>query len=281
MPTFPAPAPVPVHVDLTVGTVHVVATERDDVVVTVLPADPGKPGDVRAAEDVRVERGADVITITGPRSWKQLIPFSGGTPAVTVEVPTGSDLRGRLTAGRLTTEGTLGVVDMTLSAGDVHVDEVGRLDLRTSAGAVAVGRVTGPASVRASAGTVRIGELLGEGTVRSTAGQVSVGSVTGSLHLSGAHGDMTVGHVRGSVTAKAASGGIRVDRVESGNLTLTTSHGTIEVGVPEGTAAWLDVSSQHGTVRNRLRPADGPVDEEDKAEIHASTGFGDVVVRRP
>ena len=52
-------------------------------------------------------------------------------------------------------------------------------------------------------------------------------------------------------------------------------------GVPEGTAAFLDVASEHGSVRNGLTPTEGPVQDESTAEIHASTGFGDVVVRRP
>ena len=53
------------------------------------------------------------------------------------------------------------------------------------------------------------------------------------------------------------------------------------ITVPEGTAAFLDVASEHGSVRNGLTPTEGPVQDESTAEIHASTGFGDVVVRRP
>ena len=152
--------------------------------------------------------------------------------------------------------------------------------MSVSAGSVVVGR-TGGTSVRAGAGSVRITELAGDGTVRCGNGTTTVGSVTGSLQVSGAHGDVVVGRLRGTLTARAASGGIRVDRVESGTVTLTTSYGSIEVGVPEGTAAWLDVASQHGTVRNQLRPTEGPADDDATAEIHASTGYGDVVVRRP
>lgn len=278
MPTFPAPSPVPVVVDLTVGTLHVVASERDDVVVTVLPADPAKPRDVRAAEEVRVERTADAITVTGAR-WKQYLPFTGGTASVTLEVPTGSDLSG--TASTLYTEGLLGTVDLTVNAGDARVEEAGSLALKVTAGTVRVGRAAGALHVKASAGSVNIGELAGDGTVRATNGSTTVGSVTGSLQVHGAHAEIVVGRVRGTLTAKTAAAGIRVDRVESGSLTLTTSYGSIEVGVPEGTAAWLDVASQSGTVRNQLRPAEGPVDDEATAEIHASTGYGDIIVRRP
>jgi hypothetical protein len=280
MPTFPAPAPVPVVVDLPVGSsLHVVAGDRDDVVVTVLPADPDKAGDVRAADEVRVEQDGRAVTITGPRAWKQYVPFAAGSLAVTVEVPAGSDLGGR--TGTLYAEGPLGAVDVQVTAGDARVDEAARLDLRVSAGSAVVGRVTGTAAVKASAGSVRIAELTGDGTVRASNGPTVVGSVTGTLQVTGAHAEISVGRVRGDVTATAASAGIRVERVESGSVALTTSYGTIEVGVPEGTAAWLDVSSEHGTARNQLIPTDGPVDDQATATIQASTGYGDIIVRRP
>ncbi|GEA86194.1 DUF4097 family beta strand repeat-containing protein [Cellulomonas cellasea] len=280
MPTFPAPTPVPVVVDLPVGAgLHVVAGDRDDVVVTVLPADPAKASDVRTAEEVRVGRDDHAVTITGPRAWKQYVPFAAGSIAVTVELPAGSDLSGR--TGTLYAEGRLGAVDVQVSAGDARVDEAGRLDLKVSAGSVVVGRITGAASVKASAGSVRIAELAGDGSVRASNGPTVVGSVTGSLQVTGAHAEISVGRVRGTLTATTASAGIRVESVEHGTATLTTSYGTIEVGVPEGTAAWLDVSSEHGTARNQLIPTDGPADDQPTAEIHASTSYGDVIVRRP
>lgn len=280
MPTFPAPAPVPVVVDLPVGCrLHVVASDRDDVAVTVLPADATKAGDVRAAEEVRAGRDDRAVTITGPRAWKQYVPFAAGSIAVTVELPEGSDLSGR--TGTLFAEGRLGAVDVHVTAGDARVDEAGRLDLTLSAGSAVVGRSSGTTSVKASAGSVRIAELTGDGTVRASNGPTVVGSVTGSLHVTGAHAEITVGRVRGTLTATAASAGIRVERVEQGAVTLTTSYGTIEVGVPEGTAAWLDLSSEHGTARNQLLPTDGPSGDQPTAEIRASTGYGDVLVRRP
>ncbi|WP_182111458.1 MULTISPECIES: DUF4097 family beta strand repeat-containing protein [unclassified Actinotalea] len=280
MPTFPTDVPVPLVVDLPPGsTLHVVAGERDDVVVTVLPTDPAKPGDVRGAQDVRVGRDGDAVTVSGPPTWKQYVPFGSGSMTVTVELPTGSDLSGR--AGSLYAEGRLGTVEMTVTAGDARVEEAGRLTLTVSAGAVVVRRATGPVAVRASAGSVRLAELVGDGTIRAGNGTTTVGSVVGSLEVSGAHAEVVVGRVRGTVTATAAYGGIRVERVEQGTATLSTSYGSIEVGVPQGTAAWLEVASQHGTVRNELRPGEGPAAEELTAEIRASTSYGDVIVRRP
>ncbi|MBD5786093.1 DUF4097 family beta strand repeat protein [Cellulosimicrobium terreum] len=280
MPTFPAPQPVSVLVDVPFANLHVVAGDRDDVVVTVLPTDPGKSGSVRAAADVRVEHDGDAITIVYPGSWKQFVrPFAAGTADVTVELPTGSALTGK--TGSVYAEGVLGAVDMTLSAGEARLDDVERLDLKVSAGSVVVGRVESAADVKVSAGSLRIGEIAGDGTVRATNGTITVASVLGTLDVHGANGDIAVGRVRGTVTAKSAHAGIRVGAVESGSVTLTTSFGSIEVGVPEGTAAYLDVAADHGSVRNLLTPTEGPVEDEATAEIHASTGFGDVVVRRP
>jgi hypothetical protein len=280
MPTFPASQPVPVVVDVPFANLHVVAGDRDDVVVTVLPTDPSKSGSVRAAQDVRVDRDGDAVTILYPGAWKQFVlPFAAGTADITVELPAGSDLRGK--AGTLYTEGSLGAVDMTLSVADVRLEDVERLDLKASAGSVVVGRVAGTADVKVSAGSVRIGEIAGDGTIKASNGTTTVGAVTGTLAVQGAHGEIAVNRVVGALTAKSAHGGIRVDRLESGSVTLSTSFGSIDVGVPEGTAAFLDASSEHGSVRNHLTPTEGPVENEATAEIHASTGFGDVVVRRP
>ncbi|WP_402469144.1 DUF4097 family beta strand repeat-containing protein [Isoptericola aurantiacus] len=279
MPTFPTTHPVTVSVDVPFATVHVFAGERDDVVVTVLPSDPSRSGSVRAAEEVRVDHDGDTVAITYPGSWKQwVLPFASGTADITVELPTGSAVRGR--AGSLTAEGVLGGVEMTLSAGDVRVEDVERLTLKVAAGSVVAGRIAGTGEIKVSAGSVRLGEVAGDAAVRAGAGPVSVGSVTGALDVHGAHGDVTVGRVRGAVTAKTAHGGIRADGVESGSVSVSTSFGSIEVGVAAGTAAYLDAGSEHGTVRNQLVSTGGPEQGERTAEVRARTGFGDVVVRR-
>lgn len=280
MTTFPAPTPVPVVVDVPFGNLHVVAGERDDIVVTVLPADPSKSGSVRAAEETRVARDGDAVTIVYPAAWKQyILPFAAGGAIVNIELPAGSSVSGK--AGSLYAEGRLGTVDLNLNGGDARVDEAAHVDLKVSAGNVVVGRATGPTQIKASAGYVRVGEIVGDGTIRASNGTTDVGSVTGSLNIVGAHSEILVGRVRGAVTAKSAHAGIRVANAESGSVTLNTSYGSIEVGVPEGVAAWLDVASEHGTVRNKLTPTEGPVDDEATVEVHAGSGWGDIIVRRP
>ncbi|MCM0638753.1 DUF4097 family beta strand repeat-containing protein [Cellulomonas wangsupingiae] len=280
MPTFPVAGPVPVVIDVPFGNLHVIASDREDVVVTVLPADPSKSGAVRAANETRVERDGDGVSIVYPGSWKQyVLPFSAGGAVVTIELPTGSDLRGK--AGTLFAEGRLGGVDLTLNGGEARLEEASRLDLKVTAGSVVVGRITGPTQIKASAGAVRVAEIVGDGTIRASNGPTSVGAVTGSLEIVGAHAEIAVDRVRGDLCVRSANAGIRVAHVEQGSVRLTTAYGGIEVGVPEGTAAWLDLTTEHGTVRNQLTPTEGPVADEFTAEIRASSGYGDVLVRRP
>jgi hypothetical protein len=65
-----------------------------------------------------------------------------------------------------------------------------------------------------------------------------------------------------------------------GSLDLETAYGTVEAGIREGTAAWLDVESGSGRVRNLLTPSDGPPSSEDSLRVRARTAFGNVVIRR-
>ena len=61
---------------------------------------------------------------------------------------------------------------------------------------------------------------------------------------------------------------------------METSYGAIEVGIREGTAAWLDVSSGSGQVRNTLTASETPEQTEDTVKVRARTSYGNIDVRR-
>lgn len=73
-PTFAAPVPVAVALDVPFGVLEVRASQRDDLVVTVTPTDPAKSGSVRAAEAITVDRDGDTLRIVYPGSWTQYVP---------------------------------------------------------------------------------------------------------------------------------------------------------------------------------------------------------------
>ncbi|MET8860316.1 hypothetical protein ABZW95_29665, partial [Streptomyces sp. NPDC004579] len=83
-----------------------------------------------------------------------------------------------------------------------------------------------------------------------------------------------------SVTGTTTNGLLRIAEVARGNVQLETSNGSIEVGIREGAAAWLDVSSNRGQVRNALPASEAPEQAEDTVKLHARTNWGNIDIRR-
>jgi hypothetical protein len=90
-----------------------------------------------------------------------------------------------------------------------------------------------------------------------------------------------VDQARAGVVAKSAHGNIRLGEVVSGSVVLETRVGDVEVGIREGTAAWLDVNTSVGNVHNALDAAEAPEPSAPTVEVRARTSFGDVLIRRP
>ena len=80
---------------------------------------------------------------------------------------------------------------------------------------------------------------------------------------------------------KSAHGDVRLGEVVRGSVVLETKVGDLEVGIREGTAAWLDISSRVGKLHNALDSADKPGSSAETVEVRARTSVGDIVVRRP
>ena len=80
MPTFDTPEPISVTLEVGVGDIRIVASDRTDTIVDVRPSDPAKKSDVTAAEQTRVEyakrkgarQGAEgVAAVVLPR-WRRV-----------------------------------------------------------------------------------------------------------------------------------------------------------------------------------------------------------------
>ena len=54
MPKFESPHPISITIDI-LGNTHITASDRTDTVVTVVPRDPSKSSDVKAAEQTVVD----------------------------------------------------------------------------------------------------------------------------------------------------------------------------------------------------------------------------------
>ena len=93
-------------------------------------------------------------------------------------------------------------------------------------------------------------------------------------------GAITIGRGLGPVFTRSASGETTIAEVSSGSVNARTSVGAIHIGVRDGAAAWLDVASKYGTVRNGLDAAAGPGEPGSTVEVRARTGAGDITIER-
>jgi hypothetical protein len=281
MPTFQTPTPITVDVELGVGDIRIDAAERTDTVVEVLPSDPGKPGDVAAAEQTRVDLAGDRLVIRGPRGWRQWTP-RGGRESIDVRIslPAGSEIQGEAAAAALRSRGELGAFRFKAGAGDIDVDEAGSVAIRTGAGDVSVGHAAGDLTASTGSGVVRIAAVDGSAVIKNSNRETWVGRVDGELRVKAANGSISVERAGATVTVKTANGDISLGEVAPGAVVAETAFGKIDVGIREGVAAWLDLDTGFGRVNNDLADAERPDPGEATVEVRARTSFGDISVRR-
>jgi Putative adhesin len=264
MPTFDTPEPISLTLELGVGDLRILASDRADTVVEVEPSDPAKPSDVTAAEKTRVEYANGVLQIRAPKGWKRY-SFRGGGESIDVriELPTGSQLRGDAALAALRCSGTLGECRYKTGGGDITMEQVtGAAELTTGTGEVRVDRIGGVTKVKNGNGDTWIGEVVGDCQVRA------------------ANGKIAVDQAHAAVTAKTANGDIHLDEVAHGAIVAETACGKVDVAVRSGVAAWLDLHTGFGHVDSLLDASEHPGPSEDTVELRARSSFGDITVRR-
>ena len=262
MSTFDTPESITVTLEIGVADVRFTAGERTDTVVEVRPSNENDESDVEAARQVRVDFADGELRITGP---KRTFDFSRKTRAtdVTVELPAGSRVSADLTAGNVRTIGRLG-----------------QSRLRTGAGHVTADEITGNLDVHTGSGRVELGDIAGGVIVKNSNGASTVASAGGLVRVRNANGDITVGRAGAGVDAKTSNGTIRIGEVVRGSVALITPAGDLDIGIAEGTAAWLEVKTGFGHVRNLLENAAGPEEAAETVEVHARTSYGDITIHR-
>ncbi|BDZ44419.1 DUF4097 family beta strand repeat-containing protein [Naasia aerilata] len=279
MPTYPTPAPIDLAINLPVGAIEVIASDRTDTVVTVSPTNPDKPADVRGAEETKVAFDGQRLTITGPRPR---VSWIGPNESVDlrIELPSGSRLTAESSGGWVHTAGRLGATRVKAMGGPIELDTTGDLWARAGNGNLTLGAADGAVEVTADHGQIRIGSVSGDATLKASHGNVTVGEAGGDLEAKLSYGDLEIERALASVTAKTAYGSIRVTEVTAGSVQLESGYGQISIGVREGIPAWLDLSSKAGRVRNELDGGGVPGPSERTVAVRARTQYGDISIRR-
>ncbi|MFC7546388.1 DUF4097 domain-containing protein [Plantactinospora sp. GCM10030261] len=279
MPAYETPGPISVMIELGVAHVRVAASDRANTVVEVRPSDESDDSDVQAAAQVRVEHSDGTLRITGP---KRTFDFSRKTRSVdvSIELPSGSSVSAHLLMGDIRGAGTLGVCRLK-TTGNVWLDRTGPLRLHTGFGNVTVNSVTGDAEeISTGSGTIQVGAIEGAATVKNSNGDSTIELVTHDVRVRNANGAIDIERVGAGVDAKTSNGSIRLGEVTRGSATLETAAGDLDIGIAQGTAAWLDLNTGFGRVRNELENAAGPGDTAQTVEVRGRTSYGDITIHR-
>lgn len=261
MPTFHTPQPITLDIEVAAGQVRLTAGDGDETVVDVRPRDPARPGDVSAAEQTRIEFRHDRLTVKTPMPWIML----GRRPSVDIDVtlPAGSRLTAAVASAALRADGHYADCRLSSASGDMSVESMrGNLRGDSASGEFAVQRAVGTVSLSTASGDAVVGELHGD------------------LKFQTASGGLSVDRLHGKLTCQSASGGVTVATAVEGGVSMQTASGELTVGIPQGTAAQLDLHTRSGTVTNTLRPADGPADGEHTLAVYARTASGDITIHR-
>jgi DUF4097 and DUF4098 domain-containing protein YvlB len=284
---FETPSPIAVTLDLYVADVRFTVSDRADTIVEVRPSDPDKAADIKAAENTRVEydSAGRTLSIVSRKPLNRFVNFSSKRPEsvdVLIQLPSDSDVRGEAELGDFQADGVLGAVVFKTNLGAIRLTETGPLNLRGGVGALTVEGVNGSLQVHVGSGDVRIGTVDGTADVSDSNGKVLIGLVTGPANVKTSNGSLSVDRALSDITVESSNGAVRIGEVVRGRVSATSKNGSVEVGVREGSAAWLELNTSVGRVYNELESAEAPEAGEpvDKVEVRAATKLGDVTVRR-
>jgi len=284
---FNTPSPIAVALDLYVADVRFAVSDRTDTIVEVRASDPNKAADIKAAENTRVEYddATRTLSIVSRKPLNRFVNFSSKRPEsidLVIQLPSDSDVRGEADLGDFQADGVLGTVVFKTDLGAVRLAETGPLNVRNGVGAITVEGVLGSAEVHASSGDIRIGAVDGTADVSTSNGKLRVGVITGPANVKCSNGSVSVDRALSDITAESANGEVRIGEVVRGKVSATSKNGSVEVGVREGSAAWLELNTGVGRVYSELTSSDAPEASEpvDKVEVRASTKLGDVTIRR-
>jgi hypothetical protein len=275
MPTFDTPEPITASVVVAGARVRLAASDRTDTVVLVEPIDRASRSDVRVASKTKVDFADGQLSVKTTVSGDK-----DGSVLITIDLPAGSSLVAYLSHSRVHADGSFGECELHMASGQVQLDRINALQANIAAGEVTIGHIAERASIDGAAFALRIGEVKNTVKLSKSGGQTWIGRARADLDLSSGRGGFDIDRADGSVTATTGDGAIRIGRLTRGQAELLSGSGNIEVGIGEGTAAWVDANSERGSVRNSVPSQEDPGTSDDKVTVRARTRYGDIIIQR-
>ncbi|MDA5285360.1 DUF4097 family beta strand repeat-containing protein [Streptomyces sp. Isolate_45] len=221
MQKFDTPAPVAAVLDIPAGRIRLIAADRPDTTVEVLPADPGKARDIKAAGQTGVDYRDGILRIAAAPA-KNRVLGNPGSVEITVQLPAGSHVEATLAAAEFRGVGRLGDVTLEAAQATVKLDETNAARLTLHAGDITIGRLGGPADINTQQGNLHITE-----------------ATHGTVTLRTEHGDIAIGAARG--TSATLDAGTRHGRIHN---TLNNADGPAATLTIHATTSYGDITAR-------------------------------------
>ncbi len=261
------------------GSLRVIGWRRGEVQVT---------GTVSGRDDtVELDGGGRSVDVrVGGRRGR------GGSANLEVRVPAGS--RVEVTAGSapITVSGVTGAVETTSRSGSVNIQgnlrtvevvahsgpvtvegRADRVEVTAMSGPVRVGAdVRQRVEIQAMSGPVDVLGTVGDVEVNALSGNVRVADATGRVEVEGVSGNIAVNGARLRGGVNTVSGNILVSGSLAGAMSLETHGGNVELRLPSGAGAEVEVSTFNGSFRSDFGGA--RESRESRHERRVSIGRG-------
>ncbi|MBT2418904.1 DUF4097 family beta strand repeat protein [Streptomyces sp. ISL-22] len=273
MPTFSTPGGVSVTVNLPIGDLLLVASDRTDTVVQPHAGEDDSAG-------LRVSYADGRLVVDGPQPRNGFASWLGFGESITarIDLPEGSCVRGVALEGGFRSMGRLGECTFRTDYGEIVLDETGPLTVTTDSGDIAVRHVVGDAEVTSDSGVIQIKKIHGSATVTNEYGETEIGEITGVLHVHGRDSDILVGRTHGDIEAYSESGDIRISEAARGTVNTMSDSGSIEISVPQDAAVAVDLESPNGRVRNLLDRSETAGQPDRSITVRARSHHGDITI---
>ncbi len=282
MPTFETLEPIHVALDLGAADVRLVASDRNDTIVTVRPGPRADEAALRAVEQVRVDHEDGALRISSPKARAFSFHRRSRSIEITVELPAGSALSGEVQTGDVHAAGRLGACRLKASDGAIHLERTGPAHLVASDGDITVGSIGGDAEIATDDGDIRLGDVEGTAVVRNSDGTTTIGTVTGRVRVRADDGDVRIGRAGGDVDVRTSDGDLTIGDA-GGDVQVSADDGDVRIGQVEGAVVvktsdgTTTISAAAGEVRVRADDGDIRIGRAG-AGVNAKTSDGDISV---
>jgi hypothetical protein len=248
------------HLDVRGGNIRVV-TGGTGVAVEVKREPRGSDGDeLLRAHKIDFSQSGNDVTITSTQDRQRTSWFSwndGLRVQWNIRVPANYN------------------IDVHTSGGNIDVTDLsGRLDAKTSGGNIDLARIRGPVSVNTSGGSITINTASENVNAKTSGGSIEITDVQGTIDADTSGGSIELVRVGNTVNAHTSGGSVSASftRQPTGDSSLTTSGGDVDVKLAPSIRATLDAHASGGSVDSNV--AVSVIGRQQKGSLSGSINGG-------